>query len=509
MRLRRFATLLLFTVSAACGGDDDGGAGTPDGAPGGSLSLAAMPGQFVIAPGDSVTMTLVVTRDDADGEVTITADELLGDLEAEPVTLATGETEAELTITAPDDADQARGTVSFTASAAGASSGSAEVDATIRGLPGELDLTFGEGGQVLISFDEPNTSIRAMDVQSDGKLVVVGEVNGDWGIARLTTDGALDESFGDGGMVVQAFDTTQDAAWDVHVVPDDDTIIVTGRTSLGFTAARYTSDGVLDDTYGDEGIASIGVEPAVSWQVLPRDDGGVILGGDSGTGDLLLVALTDAGVPDEDWGGGGAYSIDAGDDDQLYDLRHDGDGRLLLAGRAGSDPFVCRADADGTDEDGGFGCVVTAGDGTRTGVAAAPVAGGKILLLEATGAATLHRFLGTGGVDNTLDGDGSLTYTPPAITSPSAARMAIDGEGRILVTGTAATDDATYHIYVMRLQSSGGPDESFGDGGLALTNGALTEHQNGDEIQISGDHIYVGGVSTSADNGFFVARFWN
>ncbi|HUS63140.1 MAG TPA: hypothetical protein VMZ28_01310 [Kofleriaceae bacterium] len=510
MRLRLASVFLVMVC--ACGGDDDGGGDTPDGAPGGGLTLSATPGEFVVAPGDSVTLTLSVARDDVDGEVTITADDLPGDLEADAVTIAAGETEAEMTVTAPDDAGQARGTVSLTATD-GAASDTAEVDATIRGAAGELDLTFGDGGEVSLSFGEPNTSIRGMALQPDGKLVVVGEVNGDWGIARFTADGALDEGFGDGGMIVQVFDTTQDAAGDV-LVADDDTIIVTGHTSLGFTAVRYDADGVLDESYGEDGIASVGVDPAISWQILPRDDGGVILGGDSGTGDVLLVALTDAGVPDEDWGAGGAFTTDPGDDDQLYDMRYDAQGRILLAGRSGlanGVPFVCRVDGDGTPEEGGFNCgSLESTDTTRTGVAVAPVAGGKFVLLEATGAATLHRFLGTGETDDTLDGDGSLTYTPPGITSPSAANMAIDADGRVLVTGTASPGDATYHIYVMRLESSGSPDTGFGDEGITLTSGAVTEHQNGDAIEIAPDgRILVGGVSTGDDDGFFVARFWD
>lgn len=507
--------LLLFMSVAACGGDDDGGGGDADAGADGALTLSAAPGSIIVTPGDSVTATATITRSGNDGDVTVTASALPGDLEADPVTIAAGETEAEMVFTAPDDAAQAVGTVELTASADGASSATAELDAVIRGAAGELDLSFGAEGATFVSFDEPNTFVRGMTLQADGKIVLVGQVNGDWGIARLTADGALDDTFGDGGMVIQVFDTGQDMASDV-VVTDDDKIIVTGRTSLGFTAVRYDEDGSIDDTYGEEGVAAIGSDGAVSWQLLPSSTGGVILGGDSGTGDLLLVALTDGGVPDEDWGAGGALSVDPGDTDQLYDMRYDAEGRILLAGRQGdvsSVPFVCRVNGDGTLEEGGFGCAAPpTPDSSRTGVGVVPLAGGKIMLLEASGAAALHRFLGTGTLDNSFDFDGTAEYAPAALPSPSSAGLAIDEDGNMLVTGTANIGDGTYHIYVMRLESSGNFDTGFGDEGISSTiDSGLVTHQNGDEILVADDgRILVGGVGSDAMGvmGFFIARFW-
>src|ERR1019366_545786 len=67
--------------------------------------------------------------------------------------------------------------------------------------PGSLDSSFGSGGIASLG---SNTRVLGDAFQSDGKLVVVGESGVSSGatliVARLTTAGGLDGSFG-GGVV--------------------------------------------------------------------------------------------------------------------------------------------------------------------------------------------------------------------------------------------------------------------------------------------------------------------
>src|SRR4051812_23918996 len=57
--------------------------------------------------------------------------------------------------------------------------------------PGDLDITFGSGGQVTI----PNVPLMDIAIQPDGKVLVVSNV-----IARYNTDGMLDATFGINGI---------------------------------------------------------------------------------------------------------------------------------------------------------------------------------------------------------------------------------------------------------------------------------------------------------------------
>ena len=71
---------------------------------------------------------------------------------------------------------------------------------------GRPDDTFGTDGFATDAFDDGNGSASAVIQQADGKLVVAGSVdspngNLDIALARFDSDGVLDSTFGDSGLV--------------------------------------------------------------------------------------------------------------------------------------------------------------------------------------------------------------------------------------------------------------------------------------------------------------------
>src|SRR5262245_24783792 len=68
--------------------------------------------------------------------------------------------------------------------------------------PGDLDLTFGSGGKVLTSLGGTDDRGYCVTMQSDGKIVVAGHSDSDIAVARFTSTGSLDASFGSGGKVI-------------------------------------------------------------------------------------------------------------------------------------------------------------------------------------------------------------------------------------------------------------------------------------------------------------------
>ena len=61
---------------------------------------------------------------------------------------------------------------------------------------GGIDLGFGTNGIVSTPINS-----RALAIQADGRIVVVGDTNGDFGVVRYNADGSLDVTFGQGGIV--------------------------------------------------------------------------------------------------------------------------------------------------------------------------------------------------------------------------------------------------------------------------------------------------------------------
>lgn len=118
---------------------------------------------------------------------------------------------------------------------------------------GSLDTTFGAAFNGIIrsdfgkgSWEEASDVTNWLAIQSDGKIVVVGQsantsVNPDFAVARYLPTGVLDATFGTAGKVTVDFFGAIDGATGVVVQPDR-RIAVGGFArnagSIGFAMAR-------------------------------------------------------------------------------------------------------------------------------------------------------------------------------------------------------------------------------------------------------------------------------
>ncbi|MFM9960321.1 MAG: beta strand repeat-containing protein, partial [Planctomycetaceae bacterium] len=185
---------------------------------------------------------------------------------------------------------------------------------------GVLDTMFGGGDGIVItdlgsSFNFANSVV----VDATGNYVVAGStLNGDeydFVLLRYTSSGVLDTTFGDGdGIVTTAIGLFSDFGNSV-AVDTAGNYVVAGRTYNGsdfdFALARYTSLGVLDTTFGDgdgiitTGIFSLNYDEATSVAIDAADN--YIVAGLTFEGfnyDFALARYTSAGVSDTTFGGG-------------------------------------------------------------------------------------------------------------------------------------------------------------------------------------------------------------
>src|SRR5438093_12045130 len=98
---------------------------------------------------------------------------------------------------------------------------------TAQAAAGDLDPTFGTGGQVTTDFNHSTDIANAVALQSDGKLVVAGttfknndSTSEDFAIIRYNVDGTLDTTFGANGKVRTDFPGLAAVASSVLVQPD-------------------------------------------------------------------------------------------------------------------------------------------------------------------------------------------------------------------------------------------------------------------------------------------------
>ena len=170
----------------------------------------------------------------------------------------------------------------------------------------------------------------AITRQTDGKIVFVGSSHSgtdlDFAVARLEANGDLDGSFGTGGVVFTPIGPGHENAESVAVQPDG-RIVVAGHSSNGtdldFAVVRYTSAGALDASFGSGGIVTTPIGPGddQGLGVVLQPDGKILVSGNSSNGsdlDYALVRYTTTGSVDSSCGqvyrsvGTGAGNLNTG-----------------------------------------------------------------------------------------------------------------------------------------------------------------------------------------------------
>src|SRR6476619_6797808 len=65
---------------------------------------------------------------------------------------------------------------------------------------GDADPSFGGSGYAGLDFPGLDFQTRDTAIQSDGKVIVAGNIGGNMAVARLKLDGSIDPTFGNNGL---------------------------------------------------------------------------------------------------------------------------------------------------------------------------------------------------------------------------------------------------------------------------------------------------------------------
>lgn len=351
-------------------------------------------------------------------------------------------------------------------------------------VSGNLDPTFGQEGVAVAAFD--TSTALALARQPDGKLVAAGGSTGGAAVAvaRFDANGVLDPSFGGDGIVTTDVGPLDDVAVQV-LVHTDGTIVVVANEQLvenvvggNIVVIRYLADGSLDPSFADSGIAitPLGVLQGARSGALQSDGKIIVVGGVQTTaltsGDLFVLRYDSDGVLDQTFGDEGLVTLDFGDrGDSGGAVVIQPDGMIVVAGTSfdgplfsdGSIATLTRLDSIGAPDP-------LFGSGGSVEIATHPVNVAKSLLLEPDGDLVLLAGNGTANVTYRLfryDGDGALDpgFTSaiipvgPQANTPGSAALLPDG--KFAVVGNASGR----HFQVARMNADGSVDATFGAGG--------------------------------------------
>ena len=372
---------------------------------------------------------------------------------------------------------------------------------------GDLDPTFGVGGKVVTSLNGGGAG--KLVVQADGKIVVAGSTvvdpsnYSDSLLVRYGADGALDTTFGTGGVVVTSIGTATD--WLGAITQQPDGKLVAAGTAqdegdhLAGLVVRRLSGGKPDASFGTGGAVRtpLGSAGGVFTSVLVQPDATIVAAGNSsGAVARGVVAryLAD-GTPDATFGAGGVATTTFGSLGYV-DLVRQPDGKLVAGGYASlglSDVcVVARFETDGSADTsfGTNGLAWVTQPVPPNGASCTAVglqSDGKIVMVGSVrqnggtpnSRGVLYRFLPDGQLDGTFGSGGILEinvgvadYTLDVIVQPN------DG---LVVMGTTWTG-SRYDVLLLRYLADGTLDPDFGAGGIVTT-----DVQSGDDQVFAGE----------------------
>ena len=380
---------------------------------------------------------------------------------------------------------------------------------------GQLDSTFGTSGIFATNFTEDNFAPidNALAIQSDGKIVLGGATPNGPALLRLNTNGTLDPSFGSGGIVTNTFGGDVADVFAVAIQPDGK--ILAAAQGFSGPIGRFNSDGSLDTTFGNGGIASsmslftaIGTPNAFALQA----DGKILI-----TGSGLVGRYTSTGQLDPSFGTNGIAPLNAAAATAMVVLPS---GQILMTTGSGAPSLIsvgagvsfnlpipqagaiARYNANGSLDTtfgisgqaacpasaAGFavqsnGKIVVAGTITSA-LLTAPGNGGTVVINNQTGFG-LVRYNANGSIDTTFNpgigigaGGGVITGFGNTFPNGGAFALAIQSNGAIVVAGVAGvpgvpnalgTNFSSSSLVLARYTTTGHLDNTFGTNGIVST----------------------------------------
>jgi uncharacterized delta-60 repeat protein len=337
---------------------------------------------------------------------------------------------------------------------------------------GDLDPTFGRGGKIVIDQEyHPEIEVTDAALQKDGKLVEVGVIGfSELAVARLNADGSFDSSFvaplnGTDARMAEIAKVMKVEGASV-AIQRDGKIVIGVEDVDDFYVLRLNSNGALDRTFGQRGIATVDLGTLDNLTDLAiQNDGKIVAVGYSSRtfrdpnnslndfydNNLAVVRLWADGSLDRAFGKRGSMVVD-----WPNSISRPTELGITAGGRAAS--VALQRD----------GKMVVAGSAPDVSAAAAAAT-----QTQAVSLIRVRRFNANGSIDEEFGNKGEVRARTGE-HGAFAAQLAVDAKGRITVGGFSFQDNPENPnlnnkvVTLLRFNARGRADRSFGSGGVAF-----------------------------------------
>lgn len=346
-------------------------------------------------------------------------------------------------------------------------------------VDGTLDTSFSGDGLLTHSISSTQDELlSSVAIQPDGKIVVAGQCG--WNIshvclARLNSDGSFDTSFGSAGFIDDDVTGSNFNSRARKVFVDKTTGKITvlcdidtaGDTFWDMCAARYTSAGVRDSSFGSGGLSTIdlGGEDHLDSGIIGADGSIYMVGAKSaGNSVAAVVKLTPAGALDVSFDSDGKWfgsSVAGGQ--QARDIAFQSTGKLIVAIHDRS------------------------------------VGSGQLLIT---------RMNTNGSIDASFASSGHLAKDFNSSYNDIPTRLYVQPDDRILIGGVGNT--ITSDAFVLRLSANGAFDTSFNNPNSKIFSSNIESNAITGVTDLAmsigpNGAIFIGGTKLNTDQDF---RIW-
>jgi len=342
------------------------------------------------------------------------------------------------------------------------------------GQAGSLDSTFGVNGKS--EYQINGSDMDKAIVQQNGKFIIAGQITSNntlkMSFARFNADGLIDSTFGDNGIVSFLVGDGENLVTSL-AIQDSNKIVFGGNCIINqnyvAVLGRLNPDGSLDSTFADDGI-KLSMSVGVNDIAIRPNDGKIIVLTNEIEGSNYITAF-------ERYNSNGSIDSSFGTNGRVIDL-NDG----LLGSMA-----KMKLQADN-----------------------------KIIGINEYGLSphpyiALARFNENGTPDSTYGVDGIAVDDYGTNANAFGLAIALQADGKTLITGSYGIQNSGQpnKVLVARYNTDGSPDITFGNNGKAFLGIGTGDQGNTITIQPSDGKIIVCGSSNFQQQSkrFVVCRF--
>lgn len=294
-------------------------------------------------------------------------------------------------------------------------------------------------GHVVNDINGDRDVAKSVIIQPDGKIVSAGisynTENSEFALIRYQWDGSLDSTFGNNGIVTTDIG---DGKWEgvnsITLQPDGKILAAGENTDDEINLVRYNPDGSVDGSFGNNGIVTTSLSGSVYGNsVVLQPNKKILIAGNQNKGDFMLIRYNNDGSLDYAFGNNGVATtgFKAEGKRKMFNKVHcakiQADGKIVVAGYSWNDSTAMNF--------------------------------------------TLLRYNNDGSLDKSF-GNNGIVIMDMYGNNDILSSMVLQPDGKILAAGTSRWLRKNYdflesELALIRLNTDGSLDESFGKNGIA------------------------------------------